>query len=277
MFVQLKNMLRRVRKVTYQKTIPFSGYLAFDFDCPLNSLSDNELISLNQMLDWNCFTTDSKGRRLGNVAWSGKRSLPQKIPDSRIVLMDEKFHLSGKTVLEVGCFEGVHTVGLQMFAANVLAVDSRIEHVVKTTVRSAMYGFYPKTFLFDADSDDQDYSRLRADFAHHVGVLYHLKDPVKHLINLGNQVEKGIMLDTHIAEDVEASEIYTVDGEHFHYKKYLEFGAKEAFSGMHDHSKWLTLSGLEKALKMAGFENVTTVEVRQERNGPRVLLFAEKG
>lgn len=272
----LKNFVRRVAKLLISRKIPLNGFAKSTLRSPLDNISDNDLMFLNKALDWNCFTTDVNGRRFGNVAWNGKRSQAQLIPDSRIVLMNKAFDLSNKSVLEVGCFEGVHTIGLQMFAKSVIAIDSRIEHIVKTVVRSSIYGFQPNVFQFDADGTDSRYELIKADTCHHVGVLYHLKDPVRHILKLGEQIKTGIMLDTHIADDSDALEQYSVGENIFHYKKYLEFGSGEVFSGMHDHSKWLTLSSLKNAIRLAGFLNVTVVEIRHERNGPRVLLFAEK-
>jgi len=45
---------------------------------------------------------------------------------------------------------------------------------------------------------------------------------------------------------------------------------------MYDHSKWLRLEDIMNVLRIAGFRNVNVIEERQERNGPRVLLMAER-
>jgi hypothetical protein len=270
----IKNFYRSLEK-KFRK-VKFDGYSPACQIYPIDDLTDIELNNLNRILDWNCFTVDSKGRRFGNFAWGGKRTDPQDIPDSRILLMNDKFKLSKKIVLEIGCFEGVHTIGLGIFAKDVIAIDSRIEHVVKTIVRSQMYGFRPRVFKFDVDDMTQDYSVLKADVCHHVGVLYHLKDPVSHLIKLSDSIRTGIMLDTHIAETYEARDVYYVNDIEYPYKKYVEFGAKEVFSGMNDHSKWLTLEGLKQALRVANFINIEVIEVLKQRNGTRVLLFAGK-
>ena len=97
-------------------------------------------------MNWNCFVVDSNGRRFGNQAYQNKRSQPQTIPDKRILLMDEYFSLADKHVLEVGCFEGIHTIGLSKYANRVTAVDSRIENIVKTIVRCSLFGFHPTIF-----------------------------------------------------------------------------------------------------------------------------------
>ena len=239
-------------------------------------LSDDELHELNNLLRWNCFTVDSKGRRFGRRAWQGKREKPQPVPDPRIIKLDELFHLRDKRVIEFGCFEGVHTVGLSMFTERVVAVDSRIENVVKTIVRSALFGYAPTVFKCDLEKPNE-FARLpQADVLHHVGVLYHLVDPVSHLLDLGGVVRQGIMLDTHFARPEKLHLTYVARGRTFKYRHSDEGGKSEVFSGMGNHAKWLTLDTILSLLSEAGFSAIEHVEEHEERNGPRVLLFARR-
>lgn len=181
----------------------------------VDPLSDAELEELNRLLPWRCFTIDGRGRRFGNPTREGKRDKPQEVPDRRIVEMDRRFGLADAHVLEIGCFEGVHTLGLCRYARRVTAVDSRIENVVKTIVRCALFGASPTVFRCNVEERPLDLEALRADFVHHVGVLYHLADPVRHLRDLGQLARRGLMLDTHYCEDEEAKESYEVDGRSF--------------------------------------------------------------
>ncbi|MFN2499544.1 MAG: class I SAM-dependent methyltransferase [Pyrinomonadaceae bacterium] len=259
------------------QTVAFRGYTErlneIRFVDPLN---DDELEKLNNLLDWKCFVADSRGRRFGNAAWAGKRCEPQAVPDPRIILLHERFDLVDKHVLEVGCFEGIHTVGLSMFARQVTAVDARIENVVKTIVRCALFGYCPTIFKCDIETRPLAYEDLACDVLHHVGVLYHLKDPVSHLHDLQRFVRFGVMLDTHYAHQAEATESYEVDGRVYNYKRYREYGHDDPFSGTSDHSKWLQLDDLKALLAEAGFNEIEIVEKRDERNGPRVLLMARQ-
>lgn len=276
----LRLLLRKMKKKMIESRLAFSGFKpalneAYQANS-LDKLSDDDLIALNKLLDWNCFITDIKGRRFGSIAWGAKRVEPQDIPDRRIVLMHSRFNLSDKHVLEVGCFEGVHTLGLLDYSNKVTAVDSRIDHVVKTIVRCGMLGKNATVFKCNLEDSDLDHSLLEADLVHHVGVLYHLKDPVKHLLDLGSYIKQGVMLDTHYCLPEEVTDSYVIGGKKYLYKKYLEYGEKEAFSGMYDHSKWLLLDDIKDCLVKAGFDKVDIIEKRDERNGQRVLLFAEK-
>jgi 2-polyprenyl-3-methyl-5-hydroxy-6-metoxy-1,4-benzoquinol methylase len=241
----------------------------------VDRLADAELARLNELLPWRCFTVDSHGRPFGGVAWRGKRVAPQVIPDPRIERFHQRFDLTNKHVLEIGCFEGVHTIALCRLAGRVTAVDARVENVVKTVVRCAFFGVRPRVFPYDVESAEDD-DLIRADLCHHVGVLYHLADPISHLRRLGGWISNGLMLDTHYAPDEDATEEYEVAGERFRFRRYDERGREDAFSGMRPHSKWLLLDDIAGVLRGAGFDTVEVVETRDERNGPRVLMFAER-
>jgi tRNA (mo5U34)-methyltransferase len=273
----LFSFLRRSRKMALNRKLPFKGYVPSPSTVKyVDILDDEDLAELNNMLDWNCFTSDIHGRRFGMAAWGSKRDAPETIPDRRIVMMHDRFDLTDKHVLEVGCFEGTHSLGLLHYSRKVTAVDARIDHVVKTIVRCAMFGYSPTVFKYDIESIPADVSLLQADLIHHVGVLYHLSDPVGHLIDLGRYIKQGVMLDTHYCLPNETTGTYPVQGKEYSYKRYLEYGKKEAFSGMYDHSKWLLLADIVACLQKTGFDYVEIIEERQERNGPRVLLFASR-
>jgi tRNA (mo5U34)-methyltransferase len=243
-----------------------SGFVEF--------LSDEDLGRLNEMLPWKCFTADSRGRRFGSSAWKGKRDTPQQIPDQRILEMNRLFDLKDRSVLEVGCFEGIHTIGIAQCGAKVYAIDSRVENVVKTIVRASMFGYTPQVFVCNLE-EDSDVAKLPAvDFVHHVGVLYHLKDPVSHLLKLANNVKDGLLLDTHYASSDMADSSYVVNGKEYRYFGYRENGRNEVFSGMYDHAKWLLLEDIKGLLRQIGFSDIRISKDFQQRNGPRVTLFA---
>jgi tRNA (mo5U34)-methyltransferase len=240
-------------------------------------LPDAQLEELNAILPWNSFVVDARGRRFGNVPWHGKGRAGEQIPNKRTRQMHEAFGLGGRRVLEIGCFEGAHTLGLCQLGARVTAVDSRVENVVKTIVRTSCFDQRPRVFVCDVERRPLPVELLRAEYCHHVGVLYHLVDPVAHLRDLGQLIERGILLDTHYAADGEATERYVVDGETFAYRRYGEFGYADVWSGMCDHSKWLTLDVILQLLRRAGFDRVISTSTRIGSQGPRATILAERG
>lgn len=247
----------------HRHTIPF-----------IEGLSDRELERLNALLPWHCFTLDRKGRRFGSTASASKRSAPQQIPDYRIADLNSRIPLAGKEVLEVGCFEGIHTVALCQYGARVKAIDARVDNVVKTMVRTSFYGVAPRVFVRDLDNPGADNSDLGCDVCLHIGVLYHLVDPVRHLRDLGRRINEALLLDTHYTTTPDST--YESGGSTFRYQRYREGGKADPFSGMHDHAKWLRLEDLDAVLQELGFAKPQVLETRLERNGPRVLMLAEK-
>jgi tRNA (mo5U34)-methyltransferase len=236
-------------------------------------LSDLDLETLNNILPWKCFTRDSLGRSLGKQAWEGKRSIEQEIPDTRIIKLNDLVGLSMKRILEVGCFEGVHTIGLSQFSTDVYAVDVRIENVIKTLARSVAYGVFPKVFTLNIDDKIQTKLIPEIDILHHVGVLYHLFDPVEHLNSILPKVKEALLLDTHYATHEMANQ-KNYNG--FSYFEYKEFGYNDVFSGINPTSKWLLHEDIHKILISHGFTNISTIFNKKERNGPRVSLIASK-
>jgi hypothetical protein len=139
-----------------------------------------------------------------------------------------------------------------------------------------MFDEHPHAFVCDIENAAHQKGMLKADLCHHVGVFYHLVKPVEHLYFLSDIIQKGIMLDTHYAGDDETDSTYTAFGKEYRYKRHLEGGRREAFSGMYDHAKWLRLGDITALLNKVGFNNIEVAELRNERNGKRALIFASK-
>ena len=244
----------------------------------LDALPDDELRRLNALLPWTAFTVDSKGRRLGDQFSAEKRATPQEIPDPRIVEWDRRLGLKGKSVLEVGCFEGIHTIALCQRGAEVVAIDARVENVVKTLARCALYDVYPRVFRWDLEDPPPEAVPLPDHFfgVHHVGVLYHLEDPLRHLQALAGRIERGMMLDTHVAPPHEELETYGSGGQEARCWAFREGPREDPFSGMRSSARWLAEDCLLRILGELGFGAVEVAERRAERNGPRLLVFAER-
>ena len=241
----------------------------------IDVLSDAELQELNGLLPWKAFVADSRGRRFGQAASATKRNKPGVIPDPRIVELDRRFRLSDKVVLEIGCFEGIHTVALAKFARHVIACDGRISNIAKTAVRCAMYQVSPTLFTWDVEKEPPKGQSIDCDVLHHVGVLYHLLDPIAHLETVLPHVRHALLLDTHYAAEAQATEVYSAAGREFPFRAYREHGLNDPFSGMYSFARWLRLGDLMDYLRSRGFTKLEARE-RQERNGLRVAIYAER-
>lgn len=262
------------QKSTVQASAP-KGHLGEwkDKSLPINEFSDRDLEELNLLLPWAAMTADANGRILGNPWSERKRANVHSLLDWRHVKFNEIFPLEGKHVLEVGCFEGIHTLGLIMLGARVTACDARVEHILKTLARVWAYGCKSDVVLWDVEREPTPWIPQAWDVLHHIGVLYHLSNPVEHLHMVLSRTREGVLLDTHIAKDsTDARHSYSVDGRSY---RYFRYGEKPdmPFAGMRDHAKWLLLEDIEEILKTSGFADVRLMEDRDERNGRRVFLL----
>jgi Methyltransferase domain len=242
----------------------------------IDRLSDDDLLRLNQLLPWKSFTLDGHQRAFGAPASAVKRNLPEPIPDPRILQLNQLFGLRDKSVLEIGCFEGSHTLGLCQYAREVHAVDARIENVVKTIVRTHLLGHQPRVSTCNVENSVEFRALPQVDVIHHVGVLYHLTDPIRHLQDCASKAKVGLLLDTHYATAEMAKHRMKSGQREWPYFHYREGGRDEIFSGMEDHAKWLLLEDLAQVLRELGFGHIVVAANEMQRNGPRVTLFAAR-
>ncbi|MEJ0059379.1 MAG: class I SAM-dependent methyltransferase [Terricaulis sp.] len=221
----------------------------------------------NRLFDWRAVTRLPNGQLLGKPS-PGKREEEQRVPDTRIELLDKHVGLAGKSVLEVGCFEGIHTLGLRRYTENVTAIDVRPVNVFKTLARLSMHGADAKVFVADCEKLDPSFGTF--DIVFHIGVLYHVVRPVEHLALVG-KLAPTLYLDTHIAAAGDRCDVETIDGHAYASKRTDEGGWKDPFSGAHKTARRLDLDSLTRAIENAGYTAQRLVQYRQERNGPRVV------
>jgi len=241
----------------------------------IDGISDSQLEEFNKYLPWNAFVADANGRRFGNRSSPTKRSAPSPIPDRRAIILNQKNPLTGQRVLEVGCFEGIHTVSLDQFGADVWACDARIVNVMKSAVRAACFNVRPHFFVWDVELPLPQTFDLRWDVLYHVGVLYHLLNPIKHLKYLLPRINKAVFLDTHVAP-LSAETVAIENGFSYRYLERIEPGYEFVFAGTQSRARWIRLEDLVSLLKQTGFPRVEVIEQRDERHGPRAMVYAER-
>lgn len=259
-------------------SLPLHGFTLRRTAIPgIEALDDAKLEELNGLLPWKAYVVDSVGRRFGNQASSTKRNRPGLVPDHRIALLNERVPLAGKSVLEIGCFEGIHTAALARYGAEVWACDARIVNVAKSAVRCAFFQVNARFFVWDAENPLPESQARDWDVLHHIGVLYHLLDPVGHLQHIAPRIRRAILMDTHIADPDGALASDSRNGFGYRYQEKRERGYVNVFSGTMPMARWLHPGDLTALLESLGFANVERIELRHERNGLRVFLIAMRG
>jgi tRNA (mo5U34)-methyltransferase len=243
---------------------------------PLGRMSDDQLADFNELLPWAAQTADPRGRVVGE-AWSARKRAKIARPiDLRHEAFNAAFPLAGRHVLEVGCFEGIHSISLMLLGARVTAADARLENVVKTLARTWAYGMNCEGVLWDLEEPAPPEAPEAWDVLHHIGVLYHQTNPVESLCELLPRTRQAVLLDTHVAnEPAEADRTYEAGGKSWRYAFRPEpFNAVSPFAGMRDHAKYLVVEDLMALISAQGFKDVRLADNRDERNGRRVAIWA---
>lgn len=243
--------------------------------CALDTMSDADLEKFNALLPWSAVTADSRGRTVGQAFSPDKRNRVSGVIDRRQRDFERVFSFRKRHVLEVGCFEGIHTVGLLLLGAKVTAADARIENVLKTLARVWIYGRRCDVLAWNMEDAAPPLLPERWDVLHHIGVLYHLSNPVEHLLEVLPRTGSAVLLDTHVAGPQDVLQEYAVAGKIYRHRRKPEPNiAVSPFAGMTDHAKYLLLDDLMGLLRDQGFADTRLISDRDERNGRRVTIWA---
>jgi tRNA (mo5U34)-methyltransferase len=245
----------------------------------------SSMARLNVLLPWSSHVAVGPGLAMGAPWSAGKRAQPTVMPDPLVEALARRLPLAGATVLELGCFEGHHSVSLAAHCKEVWAIDGRIENVVKTIVRAWMAG----TERVRVELLDLERGRLREqltalgrseafDLVHHRGVLYHLSNPIDNLEQCSEVCRGSLYLHTQVARDDQADMLVEWRGRQFSAWRYREPKTDFApFAGLTSHAQWLTQSSLLEVIALLGFPQVEVIAALDERNGRRVELLAKRG
>ncbi len=235
-----------------------------------HAFTDAQLAEFLGAHPWKTSRPLADGRAFGE----GKGALGNVPTDARVELVRKRIG-DGKRVMEIGACEGQHSVLLAQFCREVCAVEVRPRNVVGALIRQFLWGVRNVTNVL-TDARGLDPGMGKFDLIFHVGVLYHLLNPVEHLHSL-KPFGDALLLDTHYATDeckkMPPSSI-TWQGRTWQTRKYRESGWGDAFSGVDDHSEWMQKEDLLQVVRDIGFPKIEIFRDVVERNGPRIGLLA---
>lgn len=220
-------------------------------------MTPEQLDALNHAVKWTSRTEIAGGGFLGDP---NGRLYP--IPDPRIVALASRVPLEMMDVVELGCYEGAHTVALATIAKRVVAVEGRADSIACAMVRCACYGVKPDFMLFDIEDG---FPWPVVDVYVSIGVLYHMKEPLKSLYKTCDSARRAVLLDTHYTRTPNAK----LDG--FDVERHGE--PEDRKSGLHGYSLWMTLPAIVAFLR-EHFDDLEILDDRLERNGPRCTIIA---
>jgi tRNA (mo5U34)-methyltransferase len=234
-------------------------------------LTDAQLREFSEAHAWSTARPIPDGRMLGAGKSSPARS------DLRVEAVRERLG-EGLRVLEVGACEAQHTVLLAPFCKEVVALEVRPRNVVGALIRQFVSGVRNvRNIVMDVRDLSPEMGPF--DLVFHVGVLYHLANPVEHLFEVERLGAGALLLDTHYATDA-LGKFPDSSIEHrgvtYRTKLYREQGWSDPFSGVDSSSAWLYRDDLLRLVNGIGFARIEILRDEIEPNGPRIGLLARR-
>lgn len=168
--------------------------------------------------------------------------------DERLKYLFNNYHCDGMTAVEFGCWHGWHTVPLARRFRRVLAIDIRPSNIAKTLLRLHLLNIKNADVILG----DVENFYYKADVLVHIGVLYHLSNPVAHLCHVLPNYNI-LCLDTHINKPELKPTIEIFEGQRYHGGLYHEHGWNDPLSGVDKTSLWLDEADLRRVLYDCGF------------------------
>lgn len=203
--------------------------------------------------------------------------------DERLKYLLYFLDVRNRSVLELGPFEGYHTVIIdKLGASSIVAIEAQRANFERCLSVQKRYKLTNVTFVHD--DIEQLYSGTRTvpvgnfDLVFACGVLYHLSDPGRALA-WSRSLSSRLFLGTHYVEPAvrhlypQADHDYEFDGQHFLVKRMPEDAGPLA--GMGTSSPWLTLPDLVHILHKVGYTRVDVLGTDLHAGVPHVTIFAE--
>jgi 2-polyprenyl-3-methyl-5-hydroxy-6-metoxy-1,4-benzoquinol methylase len=165
-------------------------------------------------------------------------------------------NLTGKTVLDVGVFDGVMAFEAEKRGAIVTGIDplqgcSHIEQGTKGFYLAKQALNSNVTFLnTDIESywEYSEYPKPKYSIVLLYGTLYHVTEPIKHLQAAFNMCEEFVLIETAISPEIE------LDG-----KRLANWQFRHGFDGDPTNKFYPNITGLTEVLRYIGFPQVELI------------------
>ena len=277
---RLGQLVLRLRIKTNRQWQKRSGVLDHYVDKPPSAQN-----AIDAMTGWVSAMPSETGLRAGTAPL---------FADTRIDwLLRSCFSVAGKSVLELGPLEGLHTYMLaRAGAASIDAIEANAQAflrclITKEVLKIERASFHLGDFLAGLEASDKRYDLVVAS-----GVLYHSHDPVR-LLELIAAKSDAIFLWTHFFDEQamprddlrrlpfsEQSETRVSHGVtvRLYERSYLKARRDPSFcGGLHPRHYWVERADLLDLLAAMGFSRLSiSHEEPNHRFGPSFCVFAER-
>lgn len=209
---------------------------------------------------------------------------------ARIPYVTSFLDVRGARVLELGPHEGFFSVLLdKLGAAEVVAVEGRLENLDKCRQVKTLFKL-DQTIVVRHDIEalaagDEEPSFMGSfDLVFSLGVLYHLRDPVRALRWMADQADL-LFLGTAYVERADnrwypdrlfVDHEYESAGERFTGKRFVE-SPQSPLGGLSDYSIWLDEESLLRGLRAAGFTTISVIGKELMAEFPHITIRLSVG
>lgn len=192
--------------------------------------------------------------------------------------------MNGRTVLELGSFEGAHAYQLEKMGAEVTGIEANPDLFTKCLAVKNALDLRARFMLGDFHGylaeTDQRYDMIFA-----CGVLYHMKQPIDLLWELARHTDRVFLWTHYVPETMEA--IWTPDLVHcvtergFGTKYYRYYYAPDfharAYGGVATYCSRITKAAIIDSLRFFGLTEITVIhDDLQHAGGPAITLTARR-
>jgi hypothetical protein len=191
----------------------------------------------------------------------GARNFVYSDLNERIFELNQAYRIKGRSILEIGPFEGGNTKQLfDLGAKEITAIEANEEFYLKTLlVKEAFSLDSLKLVIGDCNIllDDKDrFDDKSFDLLYASGVLYHMTNPVE-TIRLFSRLSDTIYVNSHIASDEVPSgewlEIKDKDNNSYRCRRNT-YETKEHWGGVDRSAVWLDRESMFAAFQNMGYE-----------------------
>lgn len=188
----------------------------------------------------------------------------------------------GKRILEIGPYEGGHTVAFcHGGAASVIAIEANPNAFVRCLITREVFGLHA-LFLYDDVHNWINGMMSQAskfDFVCANGVLYHQLNPAKLIHDLGN-VTNTVLVWSQVATATQPSNVEgnCVQGDNVYLGRVNTYGgqAPRYSGGPNPTSLWLYPDEMRRCFKDAGFKNIIEKPCPANGHGDCLLFVTWK-
>ncbi len=186
--------------------------------------------------------------------------------------------IKGKSILELGCLEGLHTLMLHLLGAKmIVAIEGREDNFIKSLMVKNAFHLDRSTVMFGDIEEILFILPASFDICIALGVLYHLENPIETVYRIGELVGTLFIWTHYSVDSYPAGEMVDVRFNNVVYRgKFVSEDTNHYLSGIKKKSFWVFRDDVFRLLRDAGFMNIKLIKEEKYKGKPAMIILARK-